>query len=411
MSFSCSNRGQRQRLARRLAVAVLPFASLLAASRAAHANPDPPSEDPRANAMAGGGTTFSEGAAGLGVNPSLMQYTDKGDAILAAYVLSTTVHAPVSGPNTRDGSTVVNPLGLVAATWRLTPKLVVGVGAQPTGGLGVQYDLAGGQQLKAVIAVVEIDVGLSYAVTDNFWIGAAYRPSYFSETLTEPTPSAASPGGSTKISLSKFDPAGGIFGVHYTPERNTNLAFVYRTRLSAELDGTAATPFGSFDATSEFASPDKLSLGVDHHFLDNNLLLSAQGELILYGALPGTTNSTVKTPAGTMTSALVADDKTIYDVKLGGEYWALPRRFAVRAGIYFSPDENSAAHVTPFGPNIGFMVTPTAGLGVRLGRWSIDAAVNWQFWHGETVASTTNGNPGRYTTGGVLAGLGGVFRF
>jgi hypothetical protein len=389
----------------------LQIAALLVATRDAHANPDPPSLDPRANAMGGAGVTFSEGAAGLGINPSLMQYSDKGDVILSAYVLHTGVHAPVSGPGARDQSSVSAPVGLVAASWRLTPKLVVGIGAQPTAGAGVDYHLAGGAELKGLFEVIELDVGASYALAENFWIGAAYRPSYFSASLTEPTPTPTNPIASTKLSLSKFDPAGAIVGVHYTPEPDTNLALVYRTRLTSEIDGTATTPFGTFDATSHFASPDKVTLGIDHHFLDNTLLLSAQVELILYGALPGTTNSTVKTPAGTQVMPVVADDKTIYETQVGAEYWVLPKCFAVRAGLYFGPDENRAEHIGAINPNIGYAVAPTAGLGVRLGPWNVDASVNWQIRHGETVDSTTGGNPGRYTTGGVIAGAGAVLHF
>ncbi len=88
---------------------MVPIAALLAAPRAAHANPDPPSLDPRSNAMGGGGTTFAQGAAGLGINPALMQYSDRGDAIVSGYVLSTGVHAPVTGPGANNQSSVTTP--------------------------------------------------------------------------------------------------------------------------------------------------------------------------------------------------------------------------------------------------------------------------------------------------------------
>ena len=147
---SDSHRASHRRLAHRLALAVLSIAALVATSPYARADGDPPSLDPRANALGGGGITFSAGSAGLGINPSLMQYTTgNGDFMSSAYLLHTRIDAPVSGPYTHDSSSVYSPVGDFAAAWRLSPKLVVGIGLQPVTGAGANFSV----RCRAVMAV------------------------------------------------------------------------------------------------------------------------------------------------------------------------------------------------------------------------------------------------------------------
>jgi len=404
---SDSHRASHRRLAHRLALAVLSIAALVATSPYARADGDPPSLDPRANALGGGGITFSAGSAGLGINPSLMQYTTgKGDFMSSAYLLHTRIDAPVSGPYTHDSSSVYSPVGDFAAAWRLSPKLVVGIGLQPVTGAGANFHLAGGSQERAIFVVMEADAGVSYAVTKKLSIGAAYRPSYFSGNITQ-----LAPGSFFRAVEARTDFLGAVVGIQYTPEPKTHLAVVYRTRITAKLDGTVTTPGGFFHGTSQYASPDKISLGIDHHFLYDRLLLASQGEILLYGALPGTTYETVTTPMGTLSTPLVANDKNIYHIKVGAEFWVVPKLVAVSAGVYYGPNENNPAYVTSYAPYLGHTTAPTAGLGFRHGKMDIGASVNWQIRGGATVASTANGYPGKYSQGGVIAGAGVLYHF
>ncbi len=273
--------------------------------------------------------------------------------------------------------------------------------------------LPGGSELRGIFEVIELDVGLSYAITDNFWVGAAYRPSYFHADLTEPTPTMTNAAAVTKLSLSKFDPAGGIFGVHYTPERNTNLALVYRTRVTSGLDGTATTPFGNFDATSEYASPDKVTLGVDHHFARRPVPpRRADRADPLRRAPRHDEQHGHHAHAGTTTTPSVADDKTIYEVQVGGEYWAVPKLFALRAGLYFGPGREPPR--APHGHQPQRRLRRRAHRRPRLPPRSLEPRRARRTGRSATARpppATTGGAPGRYTTGGVIAGGGAVLRF
>ncbi|MCW5835463.1 MAG: hypothetical protein KIS78_23880 [Labilithrix sp.] len=391
----------------RIAVVV----ALLCGARAAGATTEIAALDGRYLGQAGTGIASSGGGAAMFHNPALLGATSsRGDFLFSPSLSYTQNSAPAAGPNQQQDTNAVSPAGFIAATYRIVPRLALGVAVQPTGGSGGKYEV-NGAEISAAAFALEADVGAAFAITDRLSVGAMYRVGYLASTSKSPDAT----GGTAEASLSGADLFSFTVGAAYRfgDENNaTKLGFYYRSRISAEISGKTETSAGKFDTTSHYALPEKFQLGISQALLDRRLLLAAQGGLVMYGWLPGSTTTTLETPAGPASVVTVSDDMTVWEGKVGGELWVVPETFAVRTGVWFGPEQVRNERVSLFNSMLGFAVKPTIGAGVQFGRVGVDLGAVFGLPHGETVTSTSNGNPGEYKQGLLVSvALGLNYRF
>ena len=362
--------------------------------------------------QAGTGIASSGGAVSLFHNPALIgATTGKGDFLFSPSLSYTHNSAPVAGPNQQQSNNAVSPAGFIAATYHLSPQLAIGAAFQPTGGSGGKYEV-NGSEISAAAFALEADLAAAYAVTDRLSLGVMYRVGYLASTSK--SPDASVPGATTKVSLSGADLFAFTAGAAYRfgdDDNATKVGFYFRSRISADITGTTETAGGKIDTTSHYSLPDKFQLGVSHTFLERRLLLAAQGGLAMYGWLPASTTTTLQLPTGPVTVVTTSADRTVWEGKVGGEYWAVPETFALRAGVWFGPEQTRDERVSIFNSMLGFFVKPTIGAGVRLGKVDLDLGLLLGIPHGKTVASTTNGNAGEYSGSVFSAALGFNYRF
>jgi hypothetical protein len=351
--------------------------------------------DARWGAQAGAGVASAEGAVSLFYNPARLNSVGVGDLTLGAQLINVRQKAPLFGPYQAQSSNEWAPVGFLDGAYRFTDKLVLSASFQPASGSGGNYTTPGGP-LSLTAVAAEGSVGGSYAILPNLWVGAQYRVTYTHVSTDVPTslPNGASVDIDTK--LHGFNFAGAAFGVYFAPLEHTGIGLYFRTRTNTTINGSSTIAGASYDASSRASSPDKIALGASQTFLRDALRVSIEGSVFTYGALDSATVVTVQTPGAPTVSTTVTDLKTIWEGKVGGELWVLPRRFAVRAGLWFGPEPNRAGNTSALGMPPGFFFAPSLGAGVQAGAWNFDLAATDQLTHGETVDSTINGNPGRY---------------
>jgi hypothetical protein len=107
----------------------------------------------------------------------------------------------------------------------------------------------------------------------------------------------------------------------------------------------------------------------------------------------------------------VLDDETTWGVKVGGEYWAIRDRLAVRAGVWFGSEQGRQEHANYFEPYYGYQILPSAGVGLALGRWDLNATMTVLLKTKATVAQSDNGNPGIYEHYTYLPGISASYHF
>ncbi len=365
------------------------------AGRDARATTEASGLDARWGAQAGTGVASAEGAVSLFYNPARLNAVGRGDLTLGAQLVNVQQNAPLLGPNQSQSSNEWAPVGFVDGSYRLTDKLVLGASFQPASGSGGNYNTPGGA-LSLTAFAAEASVGASYKILPRLWLGAQYRVTYTYLTTDVPTqlPTGASEEAETK--LHGFNFAGAAFGLFFAPADHTGIGLYFRTRTNTTIDGSTSIGGQSYDASSRATSPDKIALGASQTFLHDALRVSIEGSIFTYGALDQATVVTVQTPGAPTVTTTVTDLKTIWEGKIGGEYWMLSHRLAVRAGLWLGPEPNRAGNTSALGMPPGFFVAPSIGVGTQLGAWNIDLGATEQVKHGETVDATVNGNPGSY---------------
>jgi len=384
---------------------------LLVGVNKAQAGNDFVSYDIRVAGLGGAGASVASGAAAVLSNPALLQSTYIADISINGILLDARASAPVLAPNQQLSSSVLAPLGFIGGAMRVHRKVVLAVGLSPAGGGAASYDLPGGGKLQALAGAAILDVAASYAVTDRLSIGISYRPSYFLALSKAPSPTPEDPTARTKLDLNAFVPFAVSAGIHYKIDNDSSVGFFYRSRMTADLKGTADTPLGSFDARTNFGLPDKFALAVDRTFFNKRWLVAAQAELDLYGALDRTIVTTISTPSGPIRQRSVADDKNTWGLKVGSEVWAIPNLLVLRGGVWIRTESGREEHVNAILPYLNYYVNPLLGLGLRFDRVDINVMLDVLLKHGAKVSQTDNGNPGYYGQWAWGAGLGINYRF
>ncbi|HWL88206.1 MAG TPA: hypothetical protein VNO21_20525 [Polyangiaceae bacterium] len=374
----------------------------LTGSNIAWATPELVTPDPRSLGLGGAGVAFADDATATFHNPARLQAVQHASFVLALSGLFAHQEAPVVAANQKLTSDVFSPFGTIGGAYRLSPRFVVGLSGIPASGSAGHYDLPNGMEASASAVTAEAQLGASFALLDNLWIGVTYRASYTRQEVKTPMPLPDGSSFESTVTLDTFNFVGASAGIYYEPVLGTGIGFAYRSQMSHGLSGTADTPQGSFSAHSHTATPDKFTLGLSQRLLEDALLLSVQGALVMSPWIDSSTTTTIDMPAGPSSSTTVTNDHTFWEAKLGGEYW-LEKRWALRAGVLLGNENTREGYVSPFSaPPADFTVAPTLGGGAKLGNWLIDAAAWYLFDHGGQVDATVNGFPGEYRRSGFV---------
>ena len=375
----------------------------------ASATPELVSPDPRSLGLGGSGVAFADDASATHHNPARLQAVERASFVLGVAGLLAHQEAPLQDPPSptpsQKTSNVFAPFGMIGGAYRLSPRFVLGLSLLPGSGSAGRYELSNGTEVSGTLFSVEAQLAASFALLDNLWIGVEYRASYVNQVVKSPVALPDNTFFQGKLSLDTFNFVGAAAGIYYEPVRGTGIGFAYRSQMSHDLSGTTDTPAGSLPAHSHFATPDKFTLGVSQRLLDNDLLLSVQGALVMSPWVDKSTTTTIDTPAGPTSSTTVTNDRTFWEAKLGGEYW-IQKRWAIRAGLVLGNENTRRGNVSPFSsPPSNFVVAPTLGGGVKFGNWLIDGAAWFQFDHGDHVDASATVVPGDYRRSGFVGML------
>jgi len=384
---------------------------------AALANPEPPAPyDARSVGMGSTGVAHVENATAVYHNPAELDGVTRGAVTGGFSPLLPQMRAPLQGPDSEVKSTrSLGPLFFVGGAYRIHERVTVGAAAYPTMGFGATYedvDALGGFDLSAALSVIELSPAVAVAVTDWLALGAAYRISRFGYQADSPTlaPSPPAPAGTfmaTETELSDWNFLGLHVGALARPAAHTRIGVAYRSKITADLEGTTTVADQELDTSMEFSVPHVFKVGLAQGLADERLLLA----LDLRYALFRDANEAlvVETEGASEESRTVLDWEDSLGLYLGGEVRVVPDRFLLRAGYSLATSATPEQTAMPVMPPPGLQHGAHLGAGVALGRLSLD--LGGYYLVGGADAEPDAGFSGRYRMDGILASLSATYRF
>jgi len=354
-------------------------AALLTSVNPANANTELPAQyDARSVGMAGTGSAFIQNGSSVFLNPAGLQGIEKVSASLSALVLNASVKAPFLPNQSVSASVPPAPFGYLGAGFRVHERIVLGAAVYSASGGGMSYEKVGalgGQDIKNVQATFEAQPAISVKILDNLSIGAGYRIAYMLQQTQQPgLPNAAG----LDASMDGFSFLGAQAGILYKPIKPLALAFVYRSKMTAETSGSATltppAPIPALQANikTDISTPHMFKLGTAVSLLEEKLTLSAEGRLILFADSHDTIAFTTTVPGQppTRTVQTLGWNNAVVGV-LGGEY-IIADLVPVRAGISVGTSATPYRYTNQFGPPPGVGVSGSLGVGLKLKHWDFD---------------------------------------
>jgi len=279
-------------------------------------------------------------------------------------------------------------LPFVGGAYRLFDRVVVGVAAYPTMGLGTtaKYRPAPDQfpeievANKASQGLLELGTAASVRVLDNLSVGLTWRVNYAVQKVSAPL-AANNPVGvlldpssnpiTADIDVSGFNFAGLQAGVFYKPLSNLRLGLTYRSKVVAVGTGTTTTksPLSGetlvIDTRSAFTSPHTFRAGVALSVLEDKLLLAADFKYLMYAEAWKQIETTTTQNGVTSTTATPAYWKDSVAVLLGGEFKA-SELFRPRLGYALVTSATNPAYAQQLMAPPGLSHLVTGGLGIKV---------------------------------------------
>ncbi len=380
----------------------------------------PPAYDARSVGMGSTGVAHVSNGASLYHNPAALHGVERGAVTGVFSPLAPQLTAPLDGPDTSVKSKRdLGPLFLVGGAYRVHERVVLGVAAFPTMGFGAEYqdlDALGGLDLSASLGVLEIAPGAAFGITDDIAVGLAYRASYFSYSASSPVlappPAPAGTLLSAEADLSAWNFTGLHAGVFARVTPSTRLGLSYRSKISADLDGTTDIGGQELDTTLEFSVPHIFKLGVAQGLLDDRLLLALDLRYALYkDANESLVVETTVPGVGTQEQETPLDWHDSIGVYLGGEY-RVHDLIRVRAGYSLASSATPEETVQPILPPPGLQHTIHAGAGVDVGGLEVDMGGYYLMGGQNAEPDPASGNaPGDYKFDAILGSVSVTYRF
>ncbi len=387
---------------------------------AALANTEPPAPyDARSVGMGSTGVAHVENATAVYHNPAELDGVGRGTVTGAFSPIFPQMRAPLEGPDTEVKSTrSFGPLFFLGGAYRVHDRVTVGAAAYPTMGFGATYEeleAMGGLDLSAALSAIELAPAVSVAITDWLALGAAYRITRVGYQAESPTvlPSPPAPPGTivaTETELSDWNFLGLHVGALVRPAEHTRVGISYRSKITADLEGTTTVADQDIDTSMEFSVPHILKLGLAQGLADDRLLLALDLRYALYR---DANESMVVETEGGADQVVPLDWKDSLGVYLGGEFGAVPDRFLVRAGYSLASSATPDETALPVMPPPGFQHGIHLGAGVALGGLSLDLGGYYMFGSAdaEPDAPIPGSMDGTYKMDAILASLSATYRF
>ncbi len=389
-------------------LSILILASLALTSQA-RANPEPPANyDARVAAMAGVGVATTLNATGLFHNPAQLENVERLSVSMVLSSLLVNFEAPFAGAGSEvDSGIIYAPLMFVGGAFRLTDRVVTGVGAYVYTGFGGGFpnvdclsfsgasacsdpDFSGRFEPSAqevTLFIAELAIPIQFTVSDWLSLGFSLRlPWGRQQVVAHQDVANSNPDelfiGQAEQKLSGFGPPGFLLGVSLHPSPNWTIGLTYRTSTWVDMSGQTTVPplFDGADAIvidtrSRWNTPNMFRLGVAYRGRNERLTVSGELRIQLHG-------QSNREQVFELDSILAPNTRALFNWRdvfvgaLGGEYW-LTRGFALRAGGSVGNSATPPETITPFSPPPGIQFGAYGGFGIRAGIVDIDVAGGW----------------------------------
>lgn len=395
--------------------------------------------DARSMGMGGTGVAWLDSAGAVPINPALLEQIPHLSLTLNAFLFISQPTAPyrITHDNGMGGTfdqfesvrsdTIYAPLGYLGGAIRLHDRIVFGVGVGPMIGQGTSAKYKPAPELRpdltidneAAAGLVELNNSLSFRVTDTLTLGAGWRITYMTQSISTPLPGRQVGGtvlGPDKqpiygdIDVSGINFGGLQLGALWKPDPNVRFGFSYRSKVTTvgtgttksknPLDGSAI----SLDTEQPFPTPHMFRAGIAVTAMDNRFLFATDVKYMMYEEAWKSLDTTTTRNGMKMTTHTPTNWKDAYNVHLGGEYMVTDS-FRVRAGYILSTTATPETYAKAFMAPPGHAHCWTAGLGFALAK-SFNLDVAGSFIHLATqidTATPENAGAGIYasTTGEI----------
>lgn len=346
----------------------------------------------------GAASSFVKGAEALYFNPAgLATNKSQWDLTLDFSPTLITVKTPVVSSNTQTSGSAFAPFGGLFASYKVSDSFGVGMGVYASGGSGMDYGdvdfgFANKQETSALIGAYEFSLGVGYALTPNWSLGAAWRGVMLSGELKQ----GSAAGTGTEITgLSGSDFTGVRAGLQYeNDDKSWGFGATFRTAMKWDLTkgkmsvknlASGAEVFSATDAVyKDLTLPMQILLGF-HTNLGEDWMLALQYDFANYAVNKQATFGSAAAPV-----VASVNSTNTNSVRIGAQYGKVsPWRFGyaitspstpANRGVNFGPAPTAYSHNIVLGK--GFQFSDTL---------SLDTAFEVMFSNGTGVADSTNG--------------------
>jgi long-chain fatty acid transport protein len=395
--------------------------------------------DARSMGMGGTGVAWLDSGGAVPTNPALLDQIGNLTLTLNAFLFISQPTAPyrITHDNGMGGTvdryesirsdTIIAPLGYIGGAFRLHDRIVFGVGVGPMIGQGTQAKYKPAPEIrpdleidnKAAAGLLELNNSLSFRLTDTLSLGAGWRITYMTQSITTPLPGRQLGGtvfGPDKqpvygdIDVHGVNFAGLQLGLLWRPDPAVRFGFSYRSKVTTVGTGTTksknpldGSPI-SLDTEQPFPTPHMFRAGIALSTMSDRLLFAADVKYMMYAEAWKSLDTTTTRNGMKMTTHTPTNWKDAYNVHLGGEY-TVSDALRVRAGYILSTTATPEVYAKAFMAPPGVAHCWTAGLGLKLGEtFSLDFAGSFIHLASEIDAATPeNAGAGLYasTTGEI----------
>jgi len=393
--------------------------------------------DARSVGMGGTGVAYLDSAGAIPVNPALLDQVDTLTLSLNGLLIAAQPEAPYkvyhldqSGNRyfnyeTMRAETISAVLPFIGGAARIHERITLGAAVYPTVGQGASASYRPAPEElpdvwvnnNAAAALIEVALPVSIRIFDNLSIGAMWRATYMTQSVSTALPAGAPAGVvvdrannkpvTADLAVTGLDFTGFQLGMVYTPGPGLRLGFSYRSKVMVTGTGTTTTTLStpiSVDTRQEFGNPHIFRGGFAVRALHDKLMIAMDFKYLMYAEAFRDLRTVTIMNGQESTRLTPAHWKDSYSVQLGSEL-ALSETWRARAGYALAtmatPNEYASAFMAPPGISHLFSV----GLGIRvLDELNVDVAAAYASVH-TLVEQATEHNAGV----GVHAAKSGMF--
>jgi long-subunit fatty acid transport protein len=398
---------------------------LLCRAAAAPASTELPSiYDGRSVGMGGTGVAHLESGSALFYNPALMDNYGQLALTLDISPFSASFSAPFRGeagdaaPQQLRSERNTAPLFFAGGGYRLSDRLVVGLGAYVLSGITARYEgirglgLEDGSDHEELTMVSgELALPVSFRLSRTLAVGASLRVAYAQQTADLAVPVLGSTMRRTRQRLSGTGFPGVTIGARYRPGPRLAFGLVYRSRVDIELAGETDIEGLREDAEtrSGISSPHLFSVGAAYFGPDQRYTIALDASAHLFAD----SSQSIENDIAGLEVEQELDWVNSYSARLGGEYRP-GRLLALRTGLGMANSATARDLPSPFFTPASLLYSLNAGAGLNLGTVALDLG-GWYAFGGtraeaDELDPMAMAAPGRYSLDSFLFALSMTYR-